>query len=160
MLFRQSIRLSLLAILSIALSGCLSFGSLSHKQVRVLKKEGFVLTDEGWSLGLPERLLFDSNEANIKPAHITELTRLANQLNKYNLNKVKIVGHTDNTGSPEYNLKLSEQRAQSVAYIFLSNGFTTKNILTLGKGSTQPIEANDTEEHRAANRRVAVIINP
>ncbi|OTG80010.1 OmpA family protein [Acinetobacter sp. ANC 4648] len=156
----KRLKVSILAIFCFALSGCLSFGSLSHKQVRILKKEGFVLTDEGWSLGLPERLLFDFNAAEIKPSHESELVRLAEQLKKYNLNKVKIVGHTDNVGNPEYNLKLSEQRAQTVAVIFLKHGFAHQNVFASGKGSTQPVEINDSEEHRAANRRVAVIIIP
>ena len=154
------IRLSCLALLTFSLVGCLSFGPFSHKQVKVLKKEGFVLTDEGWSLGLPERLLFDFNDSTIKPTHATEIQRLSSQLHKYKLDKVKIAGHTDNVGNPEYNLKLSEQRAQSVAEIFQNNGFNPQNMTIIGKGSSQPVEDNNTEEHRAANRRVAVIIIP
>lgn len=154
------LKLSCLALLSISLTACLSFGPLSHKQVKVLKKEGFTQTEEGWSLGLPEQLLFDFNEANIRETHVPELQRLARQLHKYKLDKVKIAGHTDNVGSPEYNLKLSEERAQSVAQIFKNSGFNPQNIQTIGKGSSQPVTDNDTIENRAANRRVAVIIIP
>ena len=81
-------------------------------------------------------------------------------MHKYKLDKVKIAGHTDNVGNPEYNLKLSEQRAQSVADIFQKSGFSQQNMTILGRGSSQPVEDNNTEEHRAANRRVAVIIIP
>ena len=154
------IKLLCLALVSISLTACLSFGPLSYKQVKVLKKEGFSQTEEGWSLGLPERLLFDFNDSAIKSNHATEIERLATQLHKYKLDKVKIAGHTDNVGNPEYNLKLSEQRAQSVAEIFQKSGFSQQNMTILGKGSSQPVENNDTEEHRAANRRVAVIIIP
>lgn len=153
-------KLSCLALLSISLTACLSFGPLSHKQIKVLKKEGFTQTNEGWSLGLPERLLFDFNDSTIKANHVTEIERLALQLHKYKLDKVKIAGHTDNVGNPEYNLKLSEQRAQSVADIFQKSGFSQQNMTILGRGSSQPVEDNNTEEHRAANRRVAVIIIP
>ena len=100
----KNVQLSILAILCLALTGCMNLGGLSYKQARVLKKEGFVLTDEGWSLGLPERLLFGFNESNINTERQTELVRLATQLNKYHLDKLKIVGHTDNIGNPEYNL--------------------------------------------------------
>lgn len=77
------IKLSCLALLSISLTACLSFGPLSYKQVKVLKKEGFTQTNEGWSLGLPERLLFDFNDSTIKSNHVAEIERLATQLHKY-----------------------------------------------------------------------------
>ncbi|QNX09216.1 OmpA family protein [Acinetobacter seifertii] len=126
----------------------------------MLKKEGFVLTNEGWTLGLPERLLFDFNDATLKQSHEAELVRLANQLNKYDLNKLKIVGHTDDVGNPEYNQKLSEERAQSVANLFLTRGFKKENIYVIGRGSTQPYVPNTTNENRAINRRVAIVIIP
>ena len=119
----RSLKLSFIALLCITLAGCLSFGPLKYRQVKLLKKEGFVLTDEGWTLGLPERLLFDFNNAQLKQSHEAELVRLANQLNKYDLNKLKIVGHTDDLGDAKYNQKLSEERAQSVANLFLTRGF-------------------------------------
>jgi outer membrane protein OmpA-like peptidoglycan-associated protein len=156
----KKIQLSILALLCLALSGCMNLGGLSYKQARVLKKEGFTLTDEGWSLGLPERLLFGFNESNIQPEHQAELVRLATQLNKYHLDKLKIVGHTDNVGNPEYNLKLSKERAQNVSDIFIAQKFNPANIQVIGKGADQPLKTNDSEEHKAENRRVAVIIIP
>ncbi|HAV4462869.1 OmpA family protein [Acinetobacter baumannii] len=156
----RSLKLSFIALLCIALAGCLSFGPLKYRQVKMLKKEGFVLTNEGWTLGLPERLLFDFNDATLKQSHEAELTRLANQLNKYDLNKLKIVGHTDDVGNPEYNQKLSEERAQSVANLFLTHGFKKENIHVIGRGSTQPYVPNTTNENRAINRRVAIVIIP
>ena len=71
------------------------FWSIKISSSKIAQKEGFVLTDEGWTLGLPERLLFDFNNAQLKQSHQAELVRLTNQLNKYDLNKLKIVGHTD-----------------------------------------------------------------
>ncbi|MGL5144660.1 MAG: OmpA family protein, partial [Acinetobacter junii] len=122
--------------------------------------EGFVLTEEGWSLGLPERLLFDFNKSDIKPENGKEIIRLAKQLNKYDLQKLKIVGHTDDIGNPEYNQKLSEERAQSVAGIFLNEGFKQTNLNVIGRGSNQPFVPNTSDENRASNRRVAIIIIP
>lgn len=126
----------------------------------MLKKEGSVLTDEGWTLGLPERLLFDFNNAQLKQSHQAELVRLANQLNKYDLNKLKIVGHTDDVGDATYNQKLSEERSQSVANLFLTRGFKKENIYVIGRGSTQPYVPNTTNENRAINRRVAIVVIP
>ncbi|ODL99652.1 hypothetical protein AXH23_17670 [Acinetobacter pittii] len=156
----RSLKLSFIALLCITLAGCLSFGPLKYRQVKLLKKEGFVLTDEGWTLGLPERLLFDFNNAQLKQSHEAELVRLANQLNKYDLNKLKIVGHTDDVGDATYNQKLSEERAQSVANLFLTHGFKKENIYVIGRGSTQPYVPNTTNENRAINRRVAIVVIP
>ena len=88
------------------------------------------------------------------------MVRLATQLNKYHLDKLKIVGHTDNIGNPEYNLKLSKERAQNVSNIFIEQKFNPQNIQVIGKGADQPLKANDSEENKAENRRVAVIIIP
>lgn len=156
----QTIKISFIALLCLTLAGCLSFGPLEYRQVKMLKKEGFVLTEEGWSLGLPERLLFDFNKSDIKPENGKEIIRLAKQLNKYDLQKLKIVGHTDDIGNPEYNQKLSEERAQSVAGIFLKEGFKQTNLNVIGRGSNQPFVPNTSDENRASNRRVAIIIIP
>lgn len=156
----QTIKISFIALLCLTLAGCLSFGPLKYRQVKMLKKEGFVLTEEGWSLGLPERLLFDFNKSDIKPENGKEIVRLAKQLNKYDLEKLKIVGHTDDIGNPEYNQKLSEERAQSVAGIFLNEGFKQTNLNVIGRGSNQPFVPNTSDENRASNRRVAIIIIP
>ena len=159
-MYAYTIRISFIALLCLTLAGCLSFGPLKYRQVKMLKKEGFILTDEGWNLGLPERLLFDFNKADIKPEHGQKINRLAKQLNKYDLHKLKIVGHTDDIGHPEYNQKLSEERAQSVASIFVQQGFKQNDLTVLGRGSSQPFVPNTSDENRANNRRVAVIIIP
>ena len=159
-MYAYTIRISFIALLCLTLAGCLSFGPLRYRQVKMLKKEGFILTDEGWSLGLPERLLFDFNKADIKPEHGQKINRLAKQLNKYDLHKLKIVGHTDDIGHPEYNQKLSEERAQSVASIFVQQGFKRNDLTAVGRGSSQPFVPNTSDENHASNRRVAVIIIP
>ena len=114
-----------------------------------------ILSYSKWS-----NLLFDFNKANIKPEHVQEINRLAKQLNKYDLHTLKIVGHTDDSGNPEYNQKLSEERAQSVASIFVQQGFKQNDLTVLGRGSSQPFVPNTSDENRANNRRVAVIIIP
>ena len=114
-----------------------------------------ILSYSKWS-----NLLFDFNKANIKPEHGQKINRLAKQLNKYDLHKLKIVGHTDDIGHPEYNQKLSEERAQSVASIFVQQGFKPNDLTVIGRGSSQPFVPNTSDENRANNRRVAVIIIP
>ena len=156
----HTFKISFVALLCLTLTGCLSFGSLKYRQVKMLRKQGFILTEEGWSLGLPERLLFDFNKADIKLEHQREIVRLANQLNKYDLQKLKVVGHTDDIGNPEYNQKLSEERAQSVSSIFIHQGFKPNNVTVIGRGASQPFVPNTSDENRANNRRVTIIIIP
>ena len=159
-MLNNKIKLLWVGLICLALSGCLSFGSLNYKQVKMLKQQGFVLTEEGWSLGLPERLLFEFDQAEISSQNLVQLNHLAAQLHKYKLNKVRIVGHTDNIGHPDYNLALSKKRAESVAQVFMQNHFSAENMQVIGRGSSQPLNTVDSDEARAENRRVTVIITP
>lgn len=159
-MIKHSWKVILLSLFALSLGACVGMGSLSYKQVKLLKKEGFVLTDEGWSLGLPERLLFDFDQAYISDKNRIQVQRLALQLQQYNLRKVRIVGHTDQVGNADYNFKLSEKRARSVAEVFIANGFVPQNIQIIGRGSTQPLNRANTEAAHAENRRVAIIIVP
>ncbi|MBT8072380.1 MAG: OmpA family protein, partial [Xanthomonadales bacterium] len=68
--------------------------------------------------------------------------------------KVEVAGHTDSQGSAEYNLGLSERRAQAVADYLIANGANAGNITVKGYGESNPVADNGTKEGRAANRRV------
>ena len=141
-----------------ALSDCLSLGYLNYKQTRMLKKQGFTLNEEGWTLRLPEKLLFGFDQSDIQAAQKPALEALSKQLQQYNLNKIKVVGHTDNIGDPSYNQTLSQKRASTVSQIFIETGFKTQNIQSMGRGASQPLVENSSEENRALNRRVNIII--
>lgn len=156
----KSLKFSIIIALCFSIMGCLSFGPLKYRQVKMLKKEGFVLTEEGWTLGVPERLLFEFNKTDISPENQQKIMHLSQQLLKYDLKKIRIVGHTDDIGDAQYNMKLSEDRAKSVADVFLSQGFTAQHLQIIGRGSSQPIVSNQDEASRAKNRRVAIIITP
>jgi OOP family OmpA-OmpF porin len=69
-----------------------------------------------------------------------------------------IIGHTDSTGDPDYNLGLSKRRAQSVSDYLVSTGVDEEKLRVLGRGMEDPIASNDTKEGRAENRRVEVIV--
>jgi len=140
--------------------GCMNLGNVSYKQARMLKKEGFELQTEGWTLALPERLLFNFDDFHIQSQQNAKLTELSQQLKKYELEKLKFTGHSDNVGKESYNYQLSQKRAQSVADIFLAQGFKTQNLQILGRGADQPISSNNTDEDRAKNRRVNITIIP
>ena len=72
--------------------------------------------------------------------------------------KVELAGHTDDVGSASYNLKLSTERAQSVMQALVANGITESRLTAKGYGATKPILPNNSDEHRAVNRRTEMII--
>jgi outer membrane protein OmpA-like peptidoglycan-associated protein len=69
-----------------------------------------------------------------------------------------IQGHTDNVGSNESNLKLSQERAESVRSYLLSKKLPANRVTSIGFGETRPIASNDTEEGKSQNRRVEFVI--
>jgi outer membrane protein OmpA-like peptidoglycan-associated protein len=83
---------------------------------------------------------------------------LAGSLNQYPGTDIKVIGHTDNKGTETYNQGLSERRAAAVKAYAVSQGVPSSRLITLGKGFSEPIADNSTEEGRAANRRVEVVI--
>jgi len=100
------------------------------------------------------KVLFDINSAKIKPEAYPMLQE-AVLIGKRNPDlKVEIDGHADSTGSPAYNMTLSEKRAEAVKKYFVDQGIDPDRITTKGFGMTKPAASNDTKEGRAKNRRV------
>lgn len=108
---------------------------------------------------LSSSVLFAYNKSELTPAARTELDSLMPKLQSADVVSVKVVGHTDSQGSDAYNQKLSERRASSVAAYLLSRGLAPNKLTSEGKGESQPVADNDTEEGRAQNRRVELHIN-
>jgi len=103
-------------------------------------------------------LLFDFDSATLKPESKPTLDEIAKLLTTQPDLHLKIVGHTDNQGSPDYNIALSERRAQSVvAALTAQYGIDAGRLSASGAGLTMPIASNDTEEGRAKNRRVELV---
>ena len=73
---------------------------------------------------------------------------------------MEIYGHTDSTASDAHNLDLSQRRAQSVGGILTASGVTPSRLVMVGRGESQPVATNDTQEGRAQNRRVEILIRP
>ncbi|MEH3037601.1 MAG: OmpA family protein [Sphingomonas adhaesiva] len=111
-------------------------------------------------LNIPSGINFAYNSANVEPQFRATLDRVASVLADYNQTYIDVYGHTDSTGSDSYNQGLSERRAISVADYLSSHGVAPARIATRGFGETQPIASNETEEGRAANRRVEIKIVP
>ena len=131
---------------------------LTAEQIAVLQKNGFTQTAAGWELGLDAKVLFGNNQATLSPESEKTVEKLASDLLHVGLMKVNLDGHTDNYGDVGYNNDLSLRRANTVAAAFAQAGMPRANIHTRGLGQSQPVASNKTQEGRAQNRRVSVII--
>ncbi|MBO9573290.1 MAG: OmpA family protein, partial [Chitinophagaceae bacterium] len=100
-----------------------------------------------------KNIFFDVNSAELRKESYPELANIIRLLKENNTLKVSINGHTDNTGKPADNLKLSNDRARSVVQYLTSQGIDAKRLVSKGFGSTEPIADNNTEEGKAKNRR-------
>lgn len=103
-------------------------------------------------------ILFDVNKASLKGDLKTSLAKVAGILSVYQELNVSVEGHTDNTGSEEHNLKLSEQRAENVLDFLVTQGIESSRLTSKGYGMTLPIADNKTKEGRQKNRRVDLVI--
>ena len=111
-------------------------------------------------LNMPNNVTFDSNSANLKPAGANTLTGVAMVLKEYEKTAVNVVGYTDSTGSKDLNMRLSQQRADSVASALITQGVAANRIRTTGMGPANPIASNSTAEGKAQNRRVEITLSP
>jgi len=101
---------------------------------------------------------FDTDRAEIKPESEPALAEMAKLLKNDPALSVFIVGHTDNTGTFEHNMKLSHDRAASVVNALVGrHGIAASRLRAVGDGPTAPVASNDTEEGRAKNRRVELV---
>ncbi|MGQ0547197.1 MAG: OmpA family protein [Betaproteobacteria bacterium] len=103
---------------------------------------------------------FEVDSAEIKPSFHTTMDKLADVVVRYNKTALTVVGHTDNTGSDDYNQKLSERRAHSVAQYLEMRRVNGMRMALAGKGETQPVASNASEAGRQANRRVEIYVEP
>ncbi len=103
-------------------------------------------------------ILFDVDKATLKSDLQTSLAKIAGILSVYQELDVSVEGHTDNTGTAEHNMKLSEQRAQNVLDFLVKQGIEGKRLSAKGYGMTMPVADNATKEGRQKNRRVDLVI--
>jgi outer membrane protein OmpA-like peptidoglycan-associated protein len=103
---------------------------------------------------------FGVNSSTLLPAAYDELERVARVLKQYHETNILIAGHTDSTGSEDYNQTLSEKRTQAVKNALVGMGVEPSRLTCIGYGEGKPIASNNTEAGRQQNRRVEIRIMP
>jgi outer membrane protein OmpA-like peptidoglycan-associated protein len=134
----------------------------AQMRARMLQQLNQVLqtrdTARGLIVNMPD-VLFDTGKADLKSSARERLAKVAGILIAYPDIRVEIDGHTDSTGSLEFNERLSQQRAESVRSYLSSQGVNSSAITTQGFGPSQPIASNDTAAGRQQNRRVELVVS-
>ncbi|MEQ8938770.1 MAG: OmpA family protein [Gammaproteobacteria bacterium] len=148
-----------------ALGGA-AVGSFMDKQEQALRENlegtGVEVERDGDNikLNMPSSITFDTNQSVIKPDFYPILNEISATLANYESTIVYIAGHTDSTGTDEYNQQLSMSRANSVSYYMVRNGVIHERIVTTGYGESLPVADNSTASGRQANRRVEITLQP
>ncbi|MGC8720438.1 MAG: OmpA family protein [Thermodesulforhabdaceae bacterium] len=129
--------------------------AFANAQAATIQREQNIL-----SVTFKSDVLFDTNSYTLKPGAYAEIDRLAKVLTDYPQTRVRVEGHTDSTGSPQYNQMLSERRAMAVRDALVQRGVDPRRIEVIGFGASQPVATNATEAGRQMNRRVTIVIIP
>ncbi|MCB1960388.1 MAG: OmpA family protein [Rhodocyclaceae bacterium] len=138
-------------VVGAALGG--AFGYLVGSQVKVTEQ-----ADGSVKLDIPGAVLFDTNSARVKPSFQQTLDQIAGTLNEHPNAAVTVVGHTDDRGADDYNLKLSQDRALGVTNYLAGRGVAPGRLTATGQGEAMPVASNATAEGRAQNRRVEMFV--
>lgn len=111
-------------------------------------------------LSMPGSATFASGSSSVDSEFFPVLESVAVVLDEFDQTYVDVIGHTDSKGSREYNQRLSEKRARSVASYFESREVISERVMADGMGEANPIAPNDTRAGRAQNRRVEIKLKP
>jgi len=104
-------------------------------------------------------VLFDTGKYSLKPGAREKLAKVSGILLAYPTLRMEVEGHTDSVGTDDYNLQLSQRRADAVRDYLVSNGIATTNVQSVGLGKASPVASNDTAAGRQQNRRVEMIVS-
>ena len=112
------------------------------------------------TLNMPGNVTFATNSSDLSPAFFDVLNSVGKVLKEFDQTVVEVAGHTDSTGTEEYNQSLSERRAGSVSQYLQARGIMSQRLITVGMGELRPVADNSTPEGRQANRRVEITMVP
>lgn len=129
--------------------------ALANSEAAAVRREGNLL-----AISLKGDVTFDTNSAIVRPGLYSEIDRISNVLIQYPETVIRVEGHTDSTGSEQYNMDLSARRAGAVKDLIVQRGVDPSRVETMAFGETKPISSNDTESGRMMNRRVEIKVAP
>jgi outer membrane protein OmpA-like peptidoglycan-associated protein len=129
--------------------------ALADSEAASIRREGNLL-----AITLRGDVTFDHDSAIVRPGLYTEIDRIANVMLQYPDTVIRVEGHTDSTGTEEYNMDLSARRADSVKNLIVQKGVAPVRLETMAFGESSPVATNDTEAGRQMNRRVEIKIAP
>jgi len=137
-------------------------GQNMDKKAKELEEEMEGVTiqrvEEGIAVSFDSGILFDFDSATLRREGHDNLRKLAKIIDRDDNTILMIVGHTDSRGDEDYNLRLSERRAEAASEFMVSEGLASSRIETVGRGELEPISDNDTDAGRQENRRIEVAI--
>lgn len=116
------------------------------------------LQDDLLRLTLASDVQFATGSAVVQPGLRRTLDKIANVLNQSPSTRITVVGHTDSTGSEQFNQELSLRRAEAVRNELVAAGVSPNRMFPIGRGESEPVATNATAEGRAANRRVDLLL--
>jgi len=127
-----------------------------------LEATGVSVTRSGNSiiLNMPGNVTFNTASSNISADFYSVLNSISLVFNEYEKTYIDIYGHTDSVGDSNYNMGLSQRRADAVSRYIQTRGVLTQRLLTRGMGEDHPIASNSTAQGRAQNRRVEIKLTP
>lgn len=160
---RKTVKFAVLGSVALFLGACATVqrsGGFTASQIAALEGAGFERVGENYELGLQNQLLFAVDRADLRPEIVQSLARLAEVLVSVGIGGAVVEGHADATGNEEFNVQLSQLRAEAVKFALAANGISPDRIRTWGAGSSDPIESNETESGRRENRRVVIMVTP
>lgn len=144
----------------------LGWGAYRDKQEAELRNKlkntgiEIVKTQQSLNLILPAGATFSVNSSSVASGFYNPLNSIASVFSKYPETKIEIYGYTDSTGKADYNLQLSQKRANSVKDYLIAQGIGVNRLYAVGEGSSNPVASNSTAEGRAQNRRVEIKVLP
>jgi outer membrane protein OmpA-like peptidoglycan-associated protein len=127
-----------------------------------LERTGVSVTRQGdnITLNMPGNITFRTDSSDLNAQFFDVLNSVATVVNEFNQTVIEVAGHTDSTGSDQYNQQLSERRADAVASYLKTRSVRADRIITVGEGEKRPIASNDTDAGRQQNRRVELTLVP
>ncbi len=142
-------------------AGAIIGGNMDDKAKELEKEmEGVTVqrVEEGIAVSFDSGILFDFDSSTLRQEGNNNLRKLVSIINRDDDTTLMIVGHTDSRGDEDYNMRLSERRAQSASGYMIAQGLSSSRIQIVGRGEMEPLAENETDAGRQLNRRVEVAI--